>query len=171
VNVAHDDQEMDQEPVSKSRSQLKREMLALQELGERLTALSLDELKRMDLGPDLFAAVAEVKSLRTHEARRRQMQYIGTLMRTVDPEPIRTRVDAISQTARQATDRFHHLEVLRDRLVAGDAAVLDELVQACPGLDLQHVRQLARNAARERDKGKPPKSGRALFRYLREQMV
>lgn len=168
MNFEHDDQETDRQPVRKSRSQVKREMLALQELGERLVALSRDELQRMGLEQDLVDAVAEAGTLRTHEAKRRQMQYIGTLMRTVDPDPIRKRLEEISQTARQATDRFHRLEELRDRLVAGESGVLDELMETCPDLDLQHVRQLARNAARERDKGRPPKSGRALFRYLRE---
>lgn len=157
-------------PERKSKSQLKREMLALQELGEKLVALSVDELRRMNLDKDLFDAVVHAKSLQKHEARRRQMQYIGTVMRTVDPEPVRTRLEEISQTSKQANAKFHRLEKLRDRLVAGESGVFDELLAEYPDLDLQHVRQLARNAARERDKATPPKSGRALFRYLREQL-
>ena len=169
MSFHYEDQEVEQ-PERKSKTQLKREMLALQELGERLVALSVDELRRMKLDKDLFDAVAHAKTLRKHEAKRRQMQFIGTVMRTVDSEPLRARLDEISQTSRQANEKFHRLETLRDRLLAGDVGVFDELVAEQPDLDLQHIRQLARNAVRERDKNKPPKSGRALFRYLREQL-
>lgn len=150
-----------------SKSQRKRDMLALQELGEHLVELSLEQVERMNLPPDLAEAVRFWHSLRDKEAKRRHLQYIGTLMRKLDPEPVRQALEELDQLRFQQAAEFHQLEEWRDALVAGDNDVLEEVVTQL-GLDRQQVRQLARNAALEKAKGKPSKNGRQLFRMLRQ---
>lgn len=149
-----------------SKSQRKRDMLALQELGEKLVELSPEQVERMNLEPDLAEAIRFWHSLKDKEAKRRHLQYIGTLMRRLDPEPVRQALEELDQLRFQQAAEFHQIEEWRDALVAGDADALEEVVTQL-GLDRQQVRQLARNAAQEKASGKPSKNGRQLFRMLR----
>ncbi|MFZ5508603.1 MAG: ribosome biogenesis factor YjgA [Pseudomonadota bacterium] len=150
-----------------SKSQRKRDMHALQELGACLVELSLEQLARMELPEDLREAVREAQRTTRHEARRRQLQYIGRLMRGVDPQPIRDALDAINGSSREQAALQHRLERLRSRLLE-DEGVLGEIAAQAPGADLQHLRQLRRNALREQETGRPPRSYRELFRELRQ---
>ncbi|WP_374599527.1 ribosome biogenesis factor YjgA, partial [Sphingosinicella sp.] len=102
-----------------------------------------------------------------HEARRRQLQYIGRLMRNVDPEPIRAALDAFKGVSAVETARMHRLENLRARLIEDEKA-LHDIAEAYPGADLQQIRVLRRNAIKEKEAGKPPRAFRELFRVLRE---
>ena len=103
-----------------------------------------------------------------HGARRRQLQFIGKLMRDIDPEPIQQYFEAQRQKARQQVQIHHDLEHWRDRLIdEGDPAV-ESFLQEHPQADRQHLRQLVRQAKKEQAQNKPPKSSRALFRYIRE---
>ncbi|MEJ5212005.1 MAG: ribosome biogenesis factor YjgA [Burkholderiales bacterium] len=154
--------------VSKTRR--KQEMHALQALGEQLTRLTAAQLAQLELPENLRDAIEAARRLRGHEALRRQMQYIGRLMRQVDPEPIRARLAAWRSQSAAETARHHRLEQWRDRLLADDAA-LESLAQAYPGLALQPLRTLIRNARREAQQGRPPRAARALFRALREQLA
>jgi ribosome-associated protein len=124
----------------------------------QLRALALDE--------DLREAVLEAKRISSHEARRRQLQYIGRLMRDVDPAPIRARLDALEGSSAEATARHKRLEQLRERLLGDDAALTD-FVAAHPGADAQALRTLIRNARREQKEGRPPRAFRELFRLLK----
>lgn len=153
-------------PDRPSKSQRKREMHSLQDLGAALAGLSPERLSRIELPERLREAVREVQRLTRHEARRRQMQFIGRLMRDVDPAPIREAIDALNGTSAAETARQHRLERLRERLLE-DEAVLTEIGAAHPGADLTRLRQLRRGALHERDAGKPPKHFRELFRTLR----
>lgn len=150
-----------------SKSALKREMTELQALGEELAALSKDQLKKIDLPDDLRDALRDAQRFTQHEAHRRQLQYIGKLMRTIDPEPIRAALDEIKGVSAAANARMHALERLRERFLA-DEKVIAEIAAAHPGADLQQLRQLRRNALKEQELNKPPRAFRELYRVLRE---
>ncbi|MDY7115906.1 ribosome biogenesis factor YjgA [Halomonas sp. SSL-5] len=151
-----------------SKSQLKREMQALQALGEQIIAMTPGERARFPLSDDMLAAVEETARIRSHEGRRRHMQYVGKLMRREDLEAIRAVHDEIEQETLRRDHAFHRLEKWRDRLVdEGDAAV-EAFVADYPDADRQALRQLIRNAQREREKGKPPASARKLFKLIRD---
>ncbi len=153
------------EIVSKTRR--KQEMHALQALGVELVALSESLLGDMDLDAPLLAAVLEAKRIKSHEGRRRQMQYIGRLMRDVDPAPIRERLAALRGESTQAAAAHRRLEALRTRLMEDDAA-LTEFAAAHPAADLQALRALLRNARKESKEGKPPRAYREIFRFLKD---
>jgi ribosome-associated protein len=155
----------DEGRVSKTRR--KKEMLHLQDLGVELAALSADRLKKMDLPEALLAALLEWQRIGKHGAKRRQMQYIGKLMRDIDPEPITAQLAALRGESDAAKAEFHALERWRERLLASDEAVTQWLSEY-PDNDAQHLRQLIRNARKEAEQGKPPRSSRELFRMLRE---
>lgn len=163
------DSEQDDDFVSKS--QRKREMLALQDLGEKLLNLSESQLEQCQLSADLLGALKEYKRLpNAHAARRRQRQYIGKLMRKVDPAPIEAVLEQQRQQSAQELRRFHQLEETRDRLLEGDDDTLNRLIADYPDLDIQHLRQLIRQAKKEADAGKPLVASRKLFKYLKELM-
>ena len=149
-----------------SKSQRKREMTALQDLGGELVALSKERLAKIDMPERLRDALLEAQRITSHEARRRQMQYIGKIMRDVDAAPLRAAMDEINGMSKAATIRQHQLERLRARLME-DEAVFSEVARDYPGADMQHLRQLRRNALKEAQQGKPPRAYRELFRELR----
>lgn len=159
-------EEREQRP---SKSQRKRDMLALQQVGERLATLAPEQLEHMDLPEPLLDALALYHRLKDKEARRRHMQFIGTLMRKTEVEPIQQALAALDQVHMHHTEAFHQLEVWRDALVAGDEDVLADVVHRL-ALDQHKVAQLARDAAREKAAGKPSKQGRALFLLLRQAL-
>ncbi len=150
-----------------SRSQVKREMAALQKLAEELVGLGPELAKKAPLTGDLMDAVLESFRMKKHEARRRHFQYIGKLMRDVDPQPIMDYVELIKSGRQAQTGAFHEVERWRDRLVEGDDGLMDELIARFESMDIQRFRQLVRNARKELKTGKKPKSSRELFRLLR----
>lgn len=153
------------EPPSKSSR--KRDMHALQEIGSELVALPAERLKKLDLPEDLRDAVMDARRFTKHEAIRRQLQYIGKLMRHVDAEPIRAALDAMKGVSKEEVARHHRLERLRSEFLE-DEKVASRIVELWPTADIQYLRTLRRNALRERDQNKPPRSYRELFRMLRE---
>jgi ribosome-associated protein len=152
----------------KSKSQRKRETHALQELGEELVKLSKEQFEKITLPNNLRDAIVDARRIHQHGAHKRQLQYIGKLMRNVDPAPIQEQLDTILGHSRQAVQNLHDIERWRDRLLAEGDHVLEELVTQYPETDRQYLRQIIRNANRETHDNKPPKSARALFRYLRD---
>jgi ribosome-associated protein len=155
------------EPPSKSA--MKRRMTALQELGETLTRLSDKQLKKIPLpSADLHQAIIEGRNIPSNSARRRHMQYIGKLMRDVDPAPIEAALDDLYGEQRASADRFHALEQLRDAVLAKGLQGIEQVVARWPGADRQHLRQLVLQHQRESARGQPPAASRKLFRYLRE---
>ncbi len=153
-----------------SKSQRKREMTALQALGESLLELPPPLLARIDLPERLREALAEMSRISTHEGRRRQAQYIGRLMRDVDPEPLRAAIEMARGESRQAVALMHRCERLREQLIADDAALAGVVAQL-PGADVQALRALIRAARREQREGRPPKHARQLYRWLHEQFL
>jgi ribosome-associated protein len=152
------------ELVSKTRR--KREMLELQALGAALVELPESQIRNMKLDHRLLQAVLDAKGIKSHEAKRRQLQYIGRLMREVDPEPIRARLAAAEGSSAQAAAAHRRLEAWRERLLSDDEA-LTGFAAEHPGADLQGVRALIRNARKEQKEGKPPRAYRELFRILK----
>ena len=162
-----EDLEYDDSPERPSKSQRKRDMQALQDMGAELVELSPERLARIDMPDALRGAIREAQRLTRHEARRRQLQYIGRLMRDADPAPIHEALDAVKGVSAIENARQHRLEKLRERLLE-DEAVLTEIGAAHPGADITRLRQLRRNALKDRDEGRPPRAFRELFRLLRE---
>jgi len=150
-----------------SKSQRKRQMHELQDLGAELVELNDQQLATVDLPENLLDAVMAARRMTKFEARRRQLQYIGKLMRGIDPEPIRSRLDAYKAVSSAHTARLHALERWRLRLLEDDEA-LTELLREHPHADAARLRALVRNTLREREAGQPPKSFRALFQLLNE---
>lgn len=161
------DSEYDDLPPSKS--QRKRDMHALQDLGRQLLEANARTLEECQLPEQLLDALAEYHQLpNAHGARKRQLQFIGRLMRDIDVAHIRDVLDRTGQHAAHEQRRFHDLERKRDALVAGDDQVMEQIIAETPEIDIQHFRQLVRQSRKEQAAGKPPATARKLFRYLRE---
>jgi ribosome-associated protein len=158
---------MEEQDELPSKTKRKQAMHALQDLGEALVKLNAQELARLSLPEPLSEAIIEAKRLTKHEAIRRQMQYIGRLMRQIDAEPIQAQLDAWRGNRDHEAARHHRLERWRDRLLVEEGAVT-EFADAYPHADVQQLRNLVRNARRETELNKPPKSARLLFRMIRE---
>ena len=150
-----------------SKSQRKRESTALQDLGEELVALSKERIAKIEMPERLKDAILAAQRITAHEGRRRQMQFIGKLMRTAEVEPLQAAVDEVKGASVASTARQHRLEALRTRLMA-DETGFAQLAEDYPQADIQRLRQLRRNALREAELKKPPKSFRELFRELRD---
>ncbi|AXK40215.1 ribosome biogenesis factor YjgA [Crenobacter cavernae] len=153
------------EPISKS--QRKRDVEARQDLGEELVNLSVDTLKKMNLPEDLFQAIRDCKRFTAHGAIKRQKQYIGKLMRDVDPEPIEKHLSVLKGESNEHNAWLHLLERWRERLLTDDA-MLPTFLADFPGADVQLLRTLIRNARKEKLENKPPKSSRTLFQAMKE---
>jgi len=151
-------------PVSKT--QRKKEMHELQSLGAELVELGESQIAELALPDRLREAVLEAKRIKSHEAKRRQLQYIGRLMRDVDAAPIRAQIDARIGHSAQEAARHRRIEALREKLLADDGA-LTAYVAAHAGADLQALRTLIRNARREQKEARPPRAFRELFRLLK----
>ncbi len=162
------------EPGHKSRSQKKRESTALQVRGEELAALSSAVQSKLPLTPDLVEALALWRGLKSHEAKRRHMQYIGRLIRELDdPEALLSAMENLNAEASRNAGRFARLESLRDALLdpseAVRAAALEQSLAEFPDLDRARITHLAEAALADREKKRPPKHARELFRYLRDR--
>ncbi|MEO8331444.1 MAG: ribosome biogenesis factor YjgA [Gallionella sp.] len=157
----------EEEELPPSKTKIKKQMHELRDLGKELTELGKDQLAQLDLPENLRDAIREMKNINKFGAQRRQMQYIGKLMREVDTAPILAKLDAWKGTSQQHITHMHQLERWRDRLLESDNA-LTELLAAHPQADAQRLRTLIRNAQKEMEAGKPPKNFREIFQVLRE---
>lgn len=163
----HDDEEEDID-LPPSKTQVKKQMHDLQELGAELAALGKDQLKQLDLPEKLLDAIHEMHRISKFGAQRRQLQYIGRLMRDIeDTAPIVAKLNAWKGVSQQHTAHLHLLERWRDRLVENEDALTD-LMAVHPDIDVQRLRTLIRNARKEKLAGKPPKNYREIFQLLRE---
>ena len=155
---------MQSPPPSKTRR--KKESHALQDLGAELVALPGERLAQLELPDFLRDAVMDARRISGFEARRRQMQYIGKLMRKVDAEPIRARLDEWKSPERAQVAQFKRVETWRERLLAEQDALM-ELAREYPQADVPRLEALVRDALREREQNRPPRSYRELFQTLR----
>jgi len=155
----------------KSKSYFKREADQLQALGEELVNLGDKERAQVPLDEALLDAIALAQKIRNkHEAYRRQLQFIGKLMRSRDPEPIIQALTQIRNRHTQAARAHHQLEQWRDRLIAEGDSAINALLAETPQLDRQQLRRLVRQALTEQQQQKPPKAARQLFRLLRDAL-
>jgi len=154
----------------KSKSEIKRELLDLKELGKELIALPVKDLNKLNLTERLMDAVLKAQPM-THGALKREIGRVGKIMVDEEYEQIQENLKKIKQAHNGEVKQFHQLELWRDELLAGDKEVMNVLVGTFEGLDIQYVRQLVRNAQKESKQEKPPKSSRLLFKYLQEQQA
>ena len=162
--------EFEQEYDRPSKSQLKRDMTALQKLGAELVAEARDRVKRVPMPEDVRDAILECQLIKDHEGRRRQLQYVGKKMRTLNEEElaaVHRALDSWRGLSKADTNAMHALERKRDKLLADEKA-LTELLAANPELDAQQLRTLIRNARKEQAENKPPKAYRELFQILKQ---
>jgi len=151
-----------------SRTQKKKADRALQRLGEELLSLSDEQVATIGMPEELGQAIRACRRMKSHGARRRQLQYIGTLMRHIDAGPIQQALERIRDGDLQKALTFKQLEEWRDVLQAGDASLLEEILEQCPDADRQRLTQLMRNARQAAGTGKAARASRMLFRYLKE---
>ena len=148
---------------------MKREVLTLQKTGERLVELSPELIKALDMPQDLRDAVLLAQTIKKHGGLRRQMQYIGAIMRTVDRTPIEKFFEDRDRGHKQAALNFQQIEKWRDDLIAGNDSLADAACRQFPVCDRQRLHQLIRNARKEREaQQSKTKAARALFKYLKE---
>jgi ribosome-associated protein len=162
--------EEDFEP--KSKTQLKNEMHELQQLGVKLVDLGQGALDKIPMSAELRDAVMLARRInRKKEGFRRQLQLIGKLMRNTDVQPIREALDILENKHQQLVKQHHHLEQLRDDIIAQGDDVINRVVEEHPVLERQKLRQLSRQANKEKAANKPPKSSRELFQYLKQELA
>jgi ribosome-associated protein len=162
--------EFEQEYDRPSKSQLKREMTALQKLGEELIAEPKERVKRVPMPEDVRDAILECQTIKDHEGRRRQLQYVGKKMRSLDEDEvaaIQKMLDSWKGASKTETAAMHALERRREKLLSDDSALTD-LRAEHPEVDVQHLRTLIRNARKEQAENKPPKAYREIFQILKQ---
>ena len=160
------DEPADDPESAPSKTKRKHEMQALQDLGVELVALDPKRLATLDLPEQLVDAITLARSITRHEAKRRQMQYIGRLMRDIDAEPLRTTLGAWSQGPKIERERFALLERWRDRMLAEPDGV-QAFVAAYPTTEIDALVRIVADARAERARGAPPRKSRALFREVK----
>jgi len=153
-----------------SKSARKRQAASLQELGVRLSALPDRDIEALGLPEKLFAALRDLRRLPSHGAQVRQRQYIGKLMRSIDPEPVLAKLAAAKRRHDSEVRRFQEIERWRERLLT-DPAAAEELRQAYPQTDRAALLRLLDRARKERLDGQPPAGARELFAYLRRLLA
>lgn len=162
----HDDRDNDAE--FPSYRQRKRDAEDLQKLGEEIIKLTKAQRDQIPMPENLRDAIEDAATMTARGALKRQQQLVGKIMRDVDPAPIRAAIAALHEYGNISALRFRVVEQWRDRLIAeGDTAV-DPALTEFPNADRNQLRQLIRSAQREATNQQPPKSARALFRYLRD---
>lgn len=162
--------EFEQEYERPSKSEAKRESDALQKLGAVLVEAARDRVKRVPMPEDVREAILMCQTITNHEGRRRQLQFVGKKMRTLDEEEvavIQRAIDSWKGASKSETAALHALERRREKLLADDSA-LTVLLAEHPELDVQHLRTLIRNARKEQAESKPPKAYREIFQILKD---
>jgi ribosome-associated protein len=158
----------EEEAGSPSKSARKRAAASLQELGVKLAALSDQEIKALDLPENLFAALRDLKRLPSHGAQVRQRQYIGKLMRDIDPEPVLAKLAERKRRHDLEIRYFQQIERWRDRLLSEPAAAMPELLREYPQADRAALSKLLAKIERERLEQRSPAGARELFAFLRQ---
>ncbi|MEC5161826.1 ribosome-associated protein [Janthinobacterium sp. CG_23.3] len=162
--------EFEQEYDRPSKSELKRQMTVLQKLGEELVNEARDRVKRVPLPEDVRDAILACQLIKDHEGRRRQLQFVGKKMRTLDEAElaaVQRTIDSWKGLSKADTAAMHAMERRREKLLTDDKA-LTVLLSENPELDVQQLRTLIRNARKEQAENKPPKAYREIFQILKQ---
>lgn len=166
----HDGPEFEEPAERPSKSARKREAQALRELAETLLALPPAQLAELELGAVLARGLEDSRAITQPEARRRQLQYLGKLIRDADSAAIRGQLEALTQRQRQFRQRLARIDQLCEQLLGGGDPAIEDLLtgpDAAPGLERRQLRQLVRNASR----ANAPTARRKLFDYLRQHLL
>jgi len=154
----------------KSKSQIKREMQEIKKIGEKLVNLGA-ALKQIPIDDEVTAAIELARKInKKKDGYRRQLLFIGKLLRTRDLEPIEQALQQLEMHHQQNTAKFHQLETLRDKLLGGGDTEIQEALETYPFLERQKLRQLLRTAQKEQSQNKPPAAARELFQYLKSEI-
>ncbi|OAN16530.1 hypothetical protein A3K86_10185 [Photobacterium jeanii] len=159
--------EEEEEIIWVSKSEMKRDMEELQRIGEEIAELKPNALAKIPLDDEMLAAIKDAQRFK-NEARRRQLQYIGKLMRNIDVEPIQAALDKLKNKHSQATVELKKLEQKRDKLIENGDSMINAILVDHPDADRQRLRQLVRQAKKEKTQEKPAKAYREIFQYLKE---
>ena len=151
-----------------SKSEIKREFHALQQLAERLVKLSPEHWQQFQFGQSMLEALEESRRVKGNNALRRYIRRLGKLLREEDAELVKSLFARMDNEHMADTQRLHTLEHWRERLLTEGDRALEALLEQVPRADRQHLRQLIRAGRRERSGEHPPAAQRKLFRYLRE---
>lgn len=162
------DWQEDDHELAPSKSELKRQMLELQKLGEKIVKLSAGQLALISLEGKLEEAIATARRIKSREGLRRQMQYIGKLLRDTDITAIEAAFQEIENGRLAAAQHFKSLETLRDTLLEAGPNSIELVLERYPTADRQQLRQLLLQANREKKNNKAPAAARKLFKYIRE---
>lgn len=158
----------DEEYQPPSKSQIKREMQALQDLGARLTTLKRDQLDQLPISPELRHAIDQFSQLKSNEAIRRQRQFIGKVMRNENADDIQQVLERFDASSLEFTKTLHQLENWRDKLLSDDANCVTAFIEEYPETDIQSLRQLIRNTKKDKENGKNTGQYRKLFRFVKD---
>lgn len=162
----------DEDDLPKSKSQRKRDMTALQDIGAELESLPKDRLARVPMPEALADAIHAARKITSHEGKRRQMQFVGKVMCGLDDDEIatiRAALEGFKGTSKAETARMHLIERWRELLLADDDA-LTKFLGEHPSVDVQSVRNIIRNARKEKELAKPPKYFRELFQAIKSAL-
>lgn len=162
------DDELDDDIIS--RAEIKRELKALQDLAKELIELKDQQLAKLPLNDIVLAAIVESRRITQHIARKRHLKYVTKQLRELDEDALRQGMSVLKDQDNVANARFHHMEKWRDRLIEEGDEVLKALMDEYPHAERQQIRQLIRNAQKEKLANQAPKSARALFKLIRELM-
>lgn len=170
MNTDHDDQYLDDDEsgLGPSKSQIKRDCLRLTDLGDEILKLKVEDIQSLDMPDELEQAVSIALKIKSRSGLKRQRQYIGKLLRSMDSDEIETQLRKIQHRHDTNTAAFKRLEKWRDRLIDNDKTALSEVIAFFPGIDRQYINQLMRSAHQEKQRDRAPSAARKLFRYLRQ---
>ena len=151
-----------------SKSQLKRDSQKMQILGQQLVDMPEKNLQKFTLEESLLRAIYEARRLKSREARRRQIQCIGKLIRSADLDALEQTMDRLDHQSMTYRQQFANIEHWRQRIIDKGAPAIEALIEIYPNADRQQLRNLRRQASREQQQNRPPVASRKLFKYLRE---
>ncbi|OZG70548.1 hypothetical protein BTA51_25795 [Hahella sp. CCB-MM4] len=163
----YSDEEYDFGP---SKTSKKKAMQALQDLGKELAQLRQEQLDELPISDRLKDALIDYQKFPSHEAKRRQLQYIGKLMRDVDEEELQPYLDKFREGSTTQTALHHSAERWREQLLSGGNEALTEFVDEHPGGDVQHLRHLIRNTQKDIEQNKNRGAAKKLYRYIRDML-
>lgn len=164
----YDEDDVEYYAVRPNKTQLKRDIAVLFALGEEMSELSATQLKTLELPENIHKAVAEVAGMPLKGARKRLLKFIAGQLHKIDIEPVQEKLARIKNQSAHAVREHHIAERWRDRLITEGNDTLTELLDEYPGADRQQLRHTLRNAQKEAEAGKPPKSSRLLYHYLKD---
>ncbi len=153
-----------------SKTELKKESKEIQAFGKKISALSLEEISTFNFPDNISSAIKDCKSIKSNAAKKRQVQYLGKLLREIDLSEAYLRINQINSNSQLEVQKNHKAEIWRDRLIQNKNA-LTEFIGLFPNIDRQKIRQLIQNTLKEIKSSNPPKYYRQLFKYIKEHIV